>query len=237
MTRGQAGMLIAGVLWPNLAVWFYFVDLSAGLYVVCKLVQFALPFVAITVFASPRDWTLQITRRETLAGALSGLAIAVGLILLFEFALKDLSFIAEAKLRIADKLSQLNLTQAAPYLALALGVSLVHSFLEELYWRGWIHETLQRRSPLTLNQARWLSSLAFTGHHVVVISQYAPNENRWALTALFSAFVFVGGWIWAWWLDRERRGLKPSNLWAVWLSHIAADLAIFVIGWRLLQLA
>lgn len=237
MTRGQAGLLITGILWPNLAVWLYFVDLSAGLYVVCKLVQFALPFLAISAFASPRDWTIQITRRETLAGALSGLAIALGLFLLFELALKDLGFIGEAKLRIVDKLNQLNLTHAAPYLALALGVSFFHSFLEELYWRGWIHETLQRRSPLTLSQARWLSSLAFTGHHVVVISEYAPTENRWALITLFSAFVLVGGWLWAWWLDRERRGLKRSNLWAVWLSHIAADLAIFAIGWRLLQLA
>jgi membrane protease YdiL (CAAX protease family) len=235
VTRGQAIVLMAGMLWPNLAVWLYFVELSAGLYVACKLAQFVLPFVAIYVFASNRDWTIRFTRREVLAGLASGAAIAIGLISLFEFGLKDLGFVAESRSRIVDKLAPLQLTQAQAYLGLALGISFVHSFLEEFYWRGWIHEALQRRSPLSMTQARWLSSLAFTGHHVVVISQYAPSSGRWPLIVLFSSFVLVGGWLWAWWLDRERRGLQKSNLLGVWLSHIAADLAIFAIGWRLIQ--
>ena len=69
-----------------------------------------------------------------------------------------------------------------------------------------------------------LSSLAFTAHHVILLSIYFGAS--WA-TILFSLCVAVGGAAWAWIYHRSGSLLGP------WLSHLLIDAGIFVVGYDL----
>lgn len=101
-------------------------------------------------------------------------------------------------------------------------VTILHSLVEEYYWRWFVFGKLhQRIRPL---YAYLLAAAAFTAHHVVVLSQYFD----WPLVALFSLSVGVGGLLWSWMLVRQR------TLWGAWLSHALVDFGIFVIGYRLI---
>ena len=68
-----------------------------------------------------------------------------------------------------------------------------------------------------------LSSLAFMGHHVIVLAHYFPI----GLTVLFSLAVAVGGAAWAWLYHRA------GSLAAPWVSHLLIDAAIMVVGYDL----
>ena len=49
----------------------------------------------------------------------------------------------------------------------------------------------------------------------------------WRVTLLGSSGVFIGGAIWSWIYLRWR------NIYAAYVSHVFADLAVFGVGWYL----
>jgi membrane protease YdiL (CAAX protease family) len=145
------------------------------------------------------------------------------------------------------------------YYVLAFLISVIHSFLEEYYWRAYVHvefeaiipsstksgsnitNTPVSNSPNSKSAALssqlkkwgpWLaifcSSLAFTLHHIVVISYYAQIENRILVSALACLVVFLCGALWAFMYMRFR------NVYAAWISHIAADIVMVGIGYDVL---
>ena len=61
----------------------------------------------------------------------------------------------------------------------------------------------------------------FTAHHVVSLRAHAG----WDVTALGSTGCFLGGLIWSWLYLRYR------SIWPCYISHIFADVAIYIIGW------
>ena len=108
------------------------------------------------------------------------------------------------------------------YLAFALFLSLVHSAIEEYYWRWFVFGTLRRL--LSPQPAAVLSALAFASHHVVILSQYFPLP----IALLFGFAVALGGYMWCLMYERQR------SLVGVWVSHVILDLVIFWIGYRML---
>ena len=72
-----------------------------------------------------------------------------------------------------------------------------------------------------------LSSVAFVGHHIIILAAYFGWTSP--ATVLFSACVGVGGAAWAWLYSRSGSLLGP------WLSHLLVDAAIFIIGYDLVR--
>ena len=108
------------------------------------------------------------------------------------------------------------------YWTFAIFLSLVHSLIEEYYWRWFVFGRL--RQVVSRRGAHLLAGLAFSAHHVVVLTQYFPVF--WGVT--FGLGAGVGGVIWS--LMYEKQG----TLTGAWLSHLIADLAIMTIGHVLL---
>jgi uncharacterized protein len=75
-----------------------------------------------------------------------------------------------------------------------LADSLLHSLLEEYYWRWFVFGQLHRL--IALWPAIMISALAFMGHHVVVLGVYLTETPRVAW--IISAAVAIGGGFWAW---------------------------------------
>ena len=103
--------------------------------------------------------------------------------------------------------------------------SLIHSLLEEYYWRWFVYG--RARHYLGIARANLLSSLAFMAHHVVVINSFLPGEYFWSVTIPLSLCVAVGGVIWS--VLYQRSG----SLYGAWLSHALVDLAIMICGYDL----
>ena len=125
-----------------------------------------------------------------------------------------------------EKLSGIGVTSAPIYAAVAIFYSLLHSLLEEYYWRWFLFGRL--RDHLSFPAACTLSSLGFMAHHVVVLGTFM-HERFWRLAVPCSLGVAVGGLAWAWIYHRS------GSLAAAWLSHALTDLAIMAIGYDVLR--
>ena len=100
--------------------------------------------------------------------------------------------------------------------------ALIHSFLEEYYWRWFVFDKLRDQLPST-GWAIFFSSIGFMAHHVIVVSFYFGATSF--VTYLFCAGVAVGGAVWALLYHHYRSLIGP------WVSHAFVDAAIFVIGY------
>lgn len=108
------------------------------------------------------------------------------------------------------------------YIPFALFLALVHSLLEEYYWRWFVYGRL--REVTRPSAAHLLGGLSFALHHVVICSQFFPLF--WSF--LLGGLVGVGGILWS--LLYQRQG----TLLGAWVSHILVDLGILGIGYTLL---
>jgi membrane protease YdiL (CAAX protease family) len=108
------------------------------------------------------------------------------------------------------------------FILFAIFLSLIHSLLEEYYWRwfvyGWARKIMKPRWAIIL------ASLAFGFHHFVVTIQYFPLA--WAIA--FGFAVVFGGAIWCWMYE------KQQTILGAWISHIFADVGIMLVGYQLL---
>jgi len=220
------GVLLAMAL-PTLVTWLYFVALNGypaaiqqTAYGVGKTLQFALPLV----------WVLAVQRRRLRPGrpvaAGVGTGIAFGMaafvvtMLLYHAWLKPAGYLEPAAEAVKLKLSGFGAGSPAGYLVLAVFYSLVHSFMEEYYWRWFVFGQLKRL--ISLWPAVVISSLAFMAHHVLLLAFYFGWFS--AATVVFSLAVAVGGAVWAWLYHRS------GSLYGPWLSHLLVDAAIFAVG-------
>jgi membrane protease YdiL (CAAX protease family) len=162
-----------------------------------------------------------------LAGVLDGLAfgavVSGGMLLAYHFWLKPASVFSAATEPMVAKLTGIGLLTPAAFIALGVFYSLLHSLLEESYWRWFVFARLAENARLWV--AIFVSSLGFAAHHVLVIGFYFG----WAspTTWLFSAAVAMGGAVWAWLYHRHGSLVGP------WLGHLLVDAAIFAVGYDL----
>ena len=131
---------------------------------------------------------------------------------------------ADTPALVAGMLQKFGMTDLGRYLLFAVPFCLVHSLMEEYYWRWFVFGWLKRWVPLW--PAIVLSSLAFMGHHVVVLNVYFP-DRFWTATVPFSLAIAIGGAVWAVLYARSGSLLGP------WISHLIVDIAIMAIGYDL----
>jgi len=108
------------------------------------------------------------------------------------------------------------------YFALAAYLSIINSLLEEYVWRWFV----QRQCAAIVGSAAAvvLSALLFTIHHVIALNA----QMGLIATVLGSLGVFAGGVIWG------ACALRYRSIWPGWISHILADVAVFMVGWHIL---
>jgi uncharacterized protein len=227
--------LLFAMTFPTLAAWSYFLALveqggkinvwQQAAYISGKVIQFAFPllFVAVVERRLPR-WSQPCF--EGLALGLGFGLLVFGLMMgLYFGVLRGTSLLAQTPARLQQKLQEVNMATPPRYVALAVFIVIAHSLLEEYYWRWFVFGQL--RQLLSWVPALLLSSLAFMGHHVIVLYVYLPGKF-WAAALPLSLAIAVGGGVWAWLYQRS------GSIWAPWLSHLLIDAGIFVIGWDLL---
>jgi len=224
------GAVVFALFYPTLLTIVYFIllaksstALQQGTYGVGKLLQFAFP--AIWIFGVRRR---QITwnrprRMDFIGGGLLGLGLLLGALVLYHFVGKPAGFFDTAGDAIRQKIAGLGVGSVPRYAVLATFYSLVHSLLEEYYWRWFVFGQLRRLSSLPT--AISISGLGFMAHHVCIISTFFGWFSP--ISLLLSAAVAFGGFLFAAIYQRT------NSLYAPWISHAFVDAAIFLVGYDL----
>jgi len=152
-------------------------------------------------------------------GALTGAAIfavVLGGGLLLAPVMIDAAAVKEAAQRTG-------LDQPWRFMALAGYWITINSMIEEYVFR-WFCQRQCERLVRDVRIAAVLSGLCFTIHHVVALRMQFP----WGATLLGSLGVFVGGTIWS------AMYAKYRSIWPGYLSHAMVDVAVYIVGWKLI---
>jgi hypothetical protein len=201
------GTTLAMVWYPD-AVW------AKALFFLAKLWLVAAPILYLVLIEKRRPRVPRWSSRGILAAHITGVVTfvaIVGVYLLVGRTWIDLE-------PVTAKAAQLGLDRWPVYLLGALYWCTVNSLLEEYFWRWFVFKRLSALVPPM--QAVILSGGLFTLHHIVALSTYFD----WRVTALASLGVFIGGVTWSWLYARY------GNLYAAYISHVWADLAVFGVG-------
>jgi membrane protease YdiL (CAAX protease family) len=230
--------LAFALLFPSVSAWAYFVALSPAadsdrranplmqaVVAGCKVIQFSLPVLWLSVADRAALRPRRPSWRGVPAGVAFGATIATLALALYFGRLAGSSLFRGAAEQVRSKVAELGLATPAGYLLLAGFIAVVHSLLEEYYWRWFVYGRLRRH--LATAAALVLAGLAFMGHHVIVLSVFFPDWF-WAAVVPFSLGVAAGGIAWAWLYERSGSLLGP------WLSHLIVDAALMAIGYDLL---
>jgi membrane protease YdiL (CAAX protease family) len=229
--RDSCAVLFA-LAFPTLLTVVYFILLagySAGTQLAAfgigKFVQFVFP--ALWVFGVQRArlvWARPI-RSDVLWGGGLGLGLLAATLALYFPGLKPAGIfagsVAEA---VRQKAEGLEVDSPTRFLVMSVFYVIVHSLLEEYYWRWFVFGQLRRLTALSTAIA--VSSVGFAAHHVCVISVYFGWFS--ATSILLSLAVAAGGAIWAWVYYRT------GSLYGPWICHAFVDAAIFIVGYDLI---
>jgi len=229
LNRRIALGLAPALVLPFVAALFYFV-LFAGkpgsmvLYSAAKVFTIIWPLLALLLIERRGFRFLPLSaidrRRSILWGLVWGVAIA-GSILLTVYASPASAYVREHAADILAKVNDFRLTTPTRFIAFAVFISLIHSAIEEYYWRWYVYGRLTALVPPIV--AHVVAALAFASHHYIVLWCYFSPVGA----IFFGTMVGVGGILWSV-LYRRTGSLVGS-----WLSHVLTDAAIMVVGYRL----
>lgn len=237
-TAGRYGVklhlavLLFALLYPTALTWGYFVALSdlptslqQAVYGIGKVFQFSFPVVFVVYVLQARLRWGRPNFRGIVVGLGFGLFVLAAMLLLYHWWLKSSEYFHVLQPQVVQKIEDLGIDSFGKYALVGLFYALMHSFLEEYYWRWFVFGQL--RVHLNVPAAIAISSLGFMAHHVVLLTTFlGPNS---ILAYLMALGVAIGGAVWAWIYSRN------GSLIAPWLSHAVVDAAIFLIGfdiWR-----
>lgn len=232
--RPLAAALLFAMTFPTLIAWLYFLVLAGGAgdqnlpqqiaYVGGKAIQFAFPMLCVRWFEGHWPRPVRPSFRGLPLAVGFGLTVGAAILLLYFGWLRGSPLLSATPDMVRQKLRQFDVATPARYLGLAAFIAGVHSLMEEYYWRWFVFGWLRRLLPV--GGAIALASLAFMGHHVIVLGVYLPGQF-WTAVLPFSLAVAAGGAAWAWLYQRT------DTIYANWLSHLFVDAAILVVGYDL----
>ena len=203
------GIVAALYLWPDTA-------LGQIVYAVCKLWLVALPVVWLVLVERQRP---RIPRLRA-DGMAAGVATGLGMVVCIVGALAFFGGWIDTEL-MAQRIRLIGLGDPRIFFIAALYWCTVNSILEEYVWRWFVFTRCEALMPRAA--AVIAAGLFFTLHHVIALDFYFD----WRVTLLASTGVFIGGATWSWIYLRWR------NIYAAYVSHVFADLAVFGVGWLL----
>ena len=230
-------VLLFAMTWPTVATLLYFVTLASpeaqaeganpllrAAYFGTKVIQFALPVVWLGWWCGEDVRPAWPSWKGLSLGVGFGLLVFTLMMVLYFGGLRDSSLMQRTVVPLRAKVADFGAAKPSDFILLGAFITLMHSLLEEYYWRWFVFGQLDRYVPTP--GAIVLSGLAFAAHHVVVLAVYFPN--RLWLAGLLGLGVGVGGMFWAWLYHRT------GSIWAGWISHALIDAAIMVIGYEML---
>jgi membrane protease YdiL (CAAX protease family) len=160
------------------------------------------------------------TARPLPLGAVTGLAIG-GLILLAYRVPALHAYAQQFGPTIRERLGVFGVDSAASYGLFCAFLAVLHSGIEEYYWRWYVFGTLLRFFPM--GPSVLVAALGFAAHHYVVLGCYFGIGGA----LVFGTGVGIGGALWCWMMRRQ------DSVLGAWLSHALVDAAIFVVGYDL----
>ena len=220
-------VLLPAMVLPFIGSLAYFVFLKQSssaqvVYASIKVFTLLWPIIAIKLILKDPFPAFSLRsggRRSAIEGIISGflvggLTVVLSMTLLFDVA-------QSAAPHILEKVEQLGVKNN--FILFALFISIFHSLIEEYYWRWFVFGYLKQ--IVSTKKAHIFASLAFTAHHLVVLSQYFS----FGWTLFFGFAVAVGGVLWSWMFVRHK------SLEGAWISHILVDLGIMWVGYQLIS--
>ncbi|MEO8083392.1 MAG: CPBP family intramembrane glutamic endopeptidase [Ardenticatenales bacterium] len=222
------------LLFPLSFTWLYFVALADApapwpqlVYGLGKAIQFAPALLWLAVVRPDLLRPRTAGSGDLAIGVAFGALAAAGMAVLYTgwpFDLLGADGLAAFRASMAHKAAALHIATPVRFAILGAFYALVHSGLEEAYWRGLVFTALRARTTAAVTIA--VTSVAFALHHVVLLTTLMPG--RLPLALFLSLCVGVGGA--AWGVQRSRSG----SLLGAWLGHAVVDAAIFGVGWLVL---
>jgi len=231
--RADLCVVVLALFFPSMVTLLYFVILATWpaavqqtAYLIGKGIQFGLPLVWVLAVQRARLRFRPPDRAGMVEGAAFGLAVLALMMVLYHGWLKPIGYLSPESpvaSAVLEKVRGFGIDTLWKYVVLGAFYSLIHSGMEEYYWRWFVFGQLRRLVPL--NRAILVSSIGFMLHHILLLATYFGWSSP--ATWVFSAAVAVGGAYWAWLYQRS------DSLWGAWLSHLVIDAAIFIVGYDL----
>jgi membrane protease YdiL (CAAX protease family) len=174
--RGEPAAIAFAILFPSLITWIYFVLLrnapaaiQQGAYGVGKFIQFTFPLL----------WVVFIVREPVFArqrrpisgfgpGIAFGLSVCVVAWALYLLGLRSWPGLDVARQMAQEKVSGMGIDSTWKYCLMGLFYSVLHSGMEEYYWRWFVFSRLTKL--MGIPASIWISSLGFMAHHVIVLA-------------------------------------------------------------------
>ena len=221
------GVLLPAMTLPFLASLFYFViwsdhSLARILYALTKLFTLIWPILAVGFITKAGMAKVEIRDRTHFRALPLGWGVGSGIVVLMAILMLTpiRGMLVGCAPNIRAKAQSLGFLNH--YWLFGLFLSLIHSFLEEYYWRWFVYGHL--RQVVRKSLAHALAGLAFSAHHIVVTTQYFPFG--WGL--ILGGATGAGGMIFSCLYERQ------GTLSGAWICHVMVDLGILSIGHWLL---
>ena len=229
MPKLSSIVLVFALVFPLILTLNYFVILAnapqavqQAAYSIGKVIQFALPILWVGLVCRERCWLRPTNRRGLIEGTLFGVAVFLAMLVVYLFWLRlpggVLAPDSLAYQMIYAKISNIGFADTWMFILLGVFYSVIHSGLEEYYWRWFVFRKLS--CPVVI------ASLGFTAHHIIILGTYFGYNSPYCWLATFG--VFVGGWYWCWLYRRT------DSIWGAWIGHGIVDAAIFTIGFMIM---
>jgi hypothetical protein len=206
------GTAAAMFWWPELMI-------GKAIFFAGKLWLVALPLVwRLRVDREPLSWSPARHGGFAVATA-SGLWISLIVFVAYALAVRGGAIEASS---VAERAAKTGLNTLGAFLGGAVYWITANSLMEEYVWRWFVFRQCEVLWGGKLGLVA--AALAFTAHHVIALAA----QFNWDITLLGSLGVFIGGATWNWLYLRYR------SVWPGYVSHAIVDLAIFIIGYRLI---
>lgn len=232
-SRAETAAIAFAILFPSLITWVYFVLLrnapaaiQQGACGVGKFLQFAFPLVWVVFIV--REPVFGAQRRPISGfgrGIAFGLSVCVAAWALYMLVLRSWPGLDVARQMVQGKVSGMGIDSTWKYCLMGLFYSVLHSGMEEYYWRWFVFARLTKL--MGIPASIWISSLGFMAHHVIVLVFFFGPTSP--LAYLFSAAVAIGGACWAWLYQQS------GTIGGCWISHAIVDVVIFTIGYDMVR--
>lgn len=230
--------LIFAIVFPSVVTFVYFQLLAnfapaiqQTAYAVGKALQFGFPLAWVYAFyrfrlqrrKGPQLAASQPTGRlkNYIVAIAFGVLVVVTMFVLFHLVIKPSAAGERLIQMVSEKIDSTGLDSIWKYVAVGCFYTVVHSFMEEYYWRWFVYDLAKKYGSAIASNI--ISSLGFAAHHVILLGFFFGWTSPW--TYIISAAIAVGGVVWAWMYERE------AKLWSPWISHAIVDAGIFTLGY------
>ena len=193
-------------------------DAGKVFYGFCKIVLLVLPVVWFLYLERGKLSLSPVKKGGLLVGLFSGLVIAAAILGFYALVGKNL---IDAQV-FRDSLYKIGFDSKALFIGTAIYVVVINAALEEYVWRWFVFRQCEKLMPGLL--AIFVSALLFTIHHIVALRSYVD----WDVTLICCAGLLFGATAWSALYWRYR------SVWPGYISHIFADIAVYIIGWQIL---